>query len=740
MISFDQEKHVFHLSNNKVSYLMQVEEDNILSHLYYGPALPSYSNLRKYPRMNRSFSPNLPDAQNRLFSLDTLPQEYPTFGSGDFRTPAIQVRNEDGSYALSLRYDYHKIMNGKPDLTGLPQTFGENSETLIIFLKDSFSNIQVQLNYTIFQNLSGIARSVQVHNHSIKTIQLEKVSSVSLDFAKEDFELLHLPGGYSRERMMETTKIPYGSVKLTSNRGASSHHQNPFFALTRPHTTESTGDAFGFLLIYSGNHESIIEKDSFDQIRTQIGISPLNFCWELTPGNSFQAPEVLLTYSNHGLHELSSTFYEIIENHLVRSNYKKQERPVLINNWEATFFDFDHARLARILDRAKEIGVEMFVLDDGWFGHRDDDRSSLGDWFEYPNKIAGGLNHFSQEVHDKGLKFGIWVEPEMVSEDSILFQEHPDWILKVPERPAAPGRDQFVLDLSRQEVQDNLYHQLKKLFSSIEIDYVKWDMNRNMTDIFSQRLTSSKQGEVAHRYILGLYDLLEKLTQEFPNILFESCAGGGGRFDAGMLYYMPQVWTSDNTDPVSRIKIQYGTSIVYPISTMGAHIADVPSHQTRRNTSIETRSHVASSGLLGLELDLAKLSIHDLNMLKEKIRFYKENRTLIQFGYFIRILSPFENNDAAWSFISKDQTECLVYYFQTLQQPEPAFKPLKLRGLDPNAIYQNESGEISASGAELMHLGIWVNQQKHGDFYSFALKFKKIGEINNEHTNDTLGK
>lgn len=732
MISFDSETRVFHLSNDKISYLMQIEEGDTLSHLYYGSALPSYSNLRAYPRMDRSFSPNLPDSQNRLFSLDTLPQEYPTFGSGDFRTPAIQVRNENGSYALSLQYRYHEIKMEKPNLDGLPQTFGKNSETLVIFLEDIISHIQVQLNYTIFPNLAVIARSVKIHNQSKQTIQLEKVSSASLDFIKEEFELFHLPGGYSRERMIGKTEIPSGSIKLTSNRGASSHHQNPFFALTRPPITETNGEAFGFLLIYSGNHESTIEKDSFDQIRAQVGISPLNFCWELAPSESFQAPEALLTYSNAGLQELSSTFYEVLEKQLIRSNYKDQERPVLINNWEATYFDFDYERLTKILDRAKEIGVEMFVLDDGWFGHRDDDRSSLGDWFESPDKITGGLTNFSREVHDKGLKFGIWVEPEMVSENSELFQKHPDWILRVPKRPAARGRDQFVLDLSRKDVQENLYQQLKKLFTSIEIDYVKWDMNRNMTDVFSQLSKPTEQGGIAHRYILGLYSLLEKLTQDFPMILFESCAGGGGRFDAGMLYYMPQVWTSDNTDPISRIKIQYGTSIVYPISTIGAHIADVPSHQTRRNTPIETRSDVASSGLLGLELDLAKVTRNDLYVLKEKIKFYKENRALIQFGKFTRLLSPFENNDAAWAFISKDQSECLIYYFQTLQQPEPAFKSLKLQGLEPNSIYQNKSGDIVASGAELMQMGIWVNQQKHGDFYSLVQKFTKIGDIGNE--------
>lgn len=739
MISFDQTNGIFHLSNSKISYLMQIEEGNTLSHLYYGAPIPSYSGIRSYPRMDRSFSPNLPDAQDRLFSLDTLPQEYPTFGTGDFRSPAIQIRNTDGSSALSLQYSHYKIVKEKPNLEGLPQTFGEDSETLIIFLEDAISQVKVQLNYTIFCNEPVIARSVQIHNQSNQSIQLEKVSSASIDFAKEEFELMHLPGGYSRERMLEKQQLPAGTIQLTSNRGASSHYQNPFFALAHPHTTETNGEAYGFLLIYSGNHESTIEKDSFDQIRAQIGISPLNFCWSLSPGESFQSPEALMTYSNAGLQELSATFYEVLNKHVIRSTYKDQERPVLINNWEATFFDFDRKRLTKILDRAKEIGVELFVLDDGWFGHRDNDRSSLGDWFEYPGKIAGGIADFSKEVHEKGLKFGIWVEPEMISRDSELFNEHPDWIIHVPGRPAAPGRDQFILDLSRKEVQDNLYQQLKKLFSSIKIDYVKWDMNRNMTDVFSQQLDASQQGEVAHRYILGLYSLLERLTAEFPTILFESCAGGGGRFDAGMLYYMPQVWTSDNTDPICRIQIQSGTSLVYPISTMGAHIADIPSHQTRRKTPIETRSDVASSGLLGLELDLAKLASDDLNVLKTKIDFYKANRALIQFGNFIRLLSPFENNDAAWSFISHDQSECLVYYFQTLQQPEPAFKPLKLRGLDPYAIYQSDAGDITATGAELMQLGIWVNQQKHGDFYSLALKFNKIGEIDNADANGYIG-
>lgn len=729
MITYDETKKIFHLTNGSISYLLQVEENNILSHLYFGAALPSYSGLRSYPRMDRSFSPNFETAENRLFSLDTLPQEYPTFGTGDYRNPAFHVRFEDGSSSSHLFFKDYRIIEGKPDLKGLPQSYvtdNQQAETLVITLRDAVVDLEVDLFYTLFSDLAVIARSTQVRNQSQEVLHLEKVASTSVDYVKEDFELINLSGGYSRERDLERTKIHSGTTKFESNRGASSHHHNPFLALVKPETTENFGAAYGYLLVYSGNHEAVVEKDSFDQIRLNLGISSFNFDWQLKPSETFQTPEALLVYSDAGLNGMSHTFHQVLTNHVARGEHQFSQRPILINNWEATFFDFDYPKLTSIVDRAADIGVEMFVLDDGWFGKRDSDNSSLGDWYEYPGKIQGGLANFVNEVHEKGLKFGIWVEPEMISKDSDLYRAHPDWVLHTPGRPVSKSRDQYILDFSRPEVQENIYQQLFDLFSKVTVDYVKWDMNRNMTEVYSASLGASQQGEVAHRYMLGLYSVLEKITQAFPNILFESCAGGGGRFDAGMLYYMPQIWTSDNTDPISRLKIQYGTSLAYPISAMGAHIADVPSHQTRRVAPMNIRGDVASSGLFGLELDLSKSTSEDLQTMSEKISFYKENRELIQYGDFIRMISPFDthNEEAAWSFVAPDQSQALVYYFQVLQQPEPAFKPLKLVGLDPQADYTN--GEITASGAELMNLGIFVNQVKHGDFYSVSFKFKKV--------------
>lgn len=726
MIRFDEQQQVFHLQNDQISYLMQVESGGFLTHLYFGKRLSGYRGSRRYPRTDRSFSPNLPGASDRLFSLDTLLMEYPGYGFGDFRQPAFQIRQADGSQTTDFRYLSHTIESGKPSLPGLPATYGsdEEVETLVISLKDELSGLELQLSYALFAGRPVIARSAKFINGGNSNVVLEQAGSLALDFPKRDLELIQLNGTWARERQLTRERIETGSKVLDSKRGSSSHQQNPFVALAAPETTEFSGDVYGMCLVYSGNHQTVVQKDPFDQTRVVMGINPFGFSWQLASQESFQTPEVLLVYSDQGLNGMSAAYHDLINKQLVRGRYKEEPRPTLINNWEATYFDFDKDKLVAILDEAQALGIEMFVLDDGWFGVRSDDRMSLGDWFEFEGKIAGGLKGISEEVHRRGMKFGLWFEPEMISENSDLFRAHPDWAFSVPGRQPALGRDQLVLDFSRQDVRDNIYTQMSAILDNCQIDYIKWDMNRNMTDVYSQLLSSERQGEVAHRYMLGLYDFMEKLTTAYPDILFEGCSGGGGRFDAGFLYYMPQIWTSDNTDAVARLKIQYGTSLCYPISTMGSHVSAIPNHQTGRNTSLAIRGNVAMSGVFGYELDLSALSLEEKAEIAQQVAFYKEHRQLLQFGRFIRLQDPFVQNDVAWMFVAPDQSEALVFYFRVLAEAAYPLVDLKLAGLTPDAVYDVEGQAYTSE--ELMYAGLYIDPVLSGDYATERFYLKRL--------------
>ncbi|CCQ96697.1 Alpha-galactosidase 1 [[Clostridium] ultunense Esp] len=726
MIYFDPLTKSFHLQTNKTSYIFQLLNQGYLAHLYWGrrisPPDPSY--LLRY--VGRAFSPST-DPSDLNLSLDTLPQEYPGYGTSDFRQPAYQVQLHNGSTAIEFLYKSHRIFQGKPKLEGLPATYVENQDeatTLEVHLQDSISGLSVLLSYTVFEELNAITRSVRFINEGKDPLRLLRVQSMNIDFHHALFDILHLSGAWAKERWVYRQPLRPGIQSVESRRGASSHQHNPFIALLDPNATEDTGDVYGFSLVYSGNFLASVEVDQYSTARVSLGINPFDFSWLLEPGEEFQTPEVVMVYSPEGLGGMSRIYHRLYRTRLCRGVYRDQVRPILVNNWEATYFHFNEDKLCQIAEQAKELGIELFVLDDGWFGQRDNDRTSLGDWIVDRKKLPNGLESLVQRINDMGLQFGLWFEPEMVSPESELYKNHPDWCLHVPDRRRTESRWQLILDFSREEVCDAVIKMVSDVLTSAPIRYVKWDMNRHMTEIGSAALPSERQRETAHRYMLGLYRVMEEITSKFPHILFEGCSGGGGRFDPGILYYMPQIWTSDNSDAIERLKIQYGTSIVYPISTIGAHVTAVPNHQVHRVTSLKTRGDVAMSGNFGYELDLTLLTAEEKDLVRQQVNQYKEIRNLVQKGEFYRLLNPFTGNECAWMFVSDDQCEALVFYFKVLAQPNEPLKRLYLKGLDPNALYEwIESGEIYG-GDSLMYAGINI-PFLHGDFTSFVWRLKK---------------
>ncbi|OAS89104.1 MULTISPECIES: alpha-galactosidase [Metabacillus] len=724
-ITFNNDTKTFHLKAKNTSYVMQIINDGYLAHLYWGKKINEYNYSNGVRYWDRGFSPN-PVSSDRTFSLDTLPQEYPQFGNTDFRTPAYQIQLENGSTITDLRYQSHTIVKGKPSLDGLPATYVESeseAETLEIILFDKAIGLKVKLLYTAYNDLDVITRSVQLINEGNTNLKLLKAASVNVDFREHKFEMITLYGAHERERFVNRTGLRYGIQSIDSGRGTSSHQQNPFVALVKEDTREDHGDAYGVNLVYSGNFQASVEVDQFDCTRLTMGVNPFDFTWLLEAGEAFQTPEAIMVYSSQGLGHMSRTFHKLYRTRLCRGEFRDQTRPILINNWEATYFNFDEEKITEIARKGKDLGIELFVLDDGWFGKRDDDNTSLGDWFVDQNKLPNGLESLVENVRNMDMQFGLWFEPEMVSENSDLFREHPDWCIHVPDRLKSKGRNQLILDYSRKEVCDEIIDRVSAILASAPITYVKWDMNRHMTEAGSAALPAERQREVAHRYVLGVYRVMEEITSRFPHILFESCSGGGGRFDPGMLYYMPQTWTSDNTDAISRLKIQYGTSLVYPISSMGAHVSDVPNHQVNRVTSVEIRGHVAMSGNLGYELDLTKMTEEDQREVINQVNYYKEIRPLIQFGDFYRLLSPFEGNETAWMFVSEDKSEAVFAHFKVLDEGNSPFLSAKLQGLDPDKKYTIAELDESYYGDELMNVGINIPKVR-GDFTSVMWRLK----------------
>ncbi|CAM3382810.1 alpha-galactosidase [Marinicrinis lubricantis] len=726
-IVFDEQLRAFHLTAKDISYVLQIVKEGYLAHLYFGKKLRQFRNSNPIRFLDRAFSPN-PIHGDRSFSLDTLPQEYPAYGNSDFRIPAYQIQAAGGSTISDLRYKNHRIFAGKPKLEGLPATYVESSseaDSLEIELWDEFLGLKCILQYTVYHDFNVITRSVHFENRGEHPIKLLRALSASVDFRDDQMDLIQLSGAWGNERNLFRRSLIPGNQGFESRRGASSHQHNPFLALARRDATEDHGEVYGFSLVYSGNFAANIEVDQFHTTRVSIGINPFDFSWLLESGETFQTPEVVMVYSDTGLGGMSRTYHELYRTRLCKGAFRDEPRPILINNWEATYFNFTADKIVDIASKGRELGLELFVLDDGWFGHRDDDTTSLGDWFVDRSKLPDGLEDLVRRVKELGMQFGLWFEPEMVSEDSELYRKHPDWCLHVPHRHRSTGRGQLILDFSRKEVCDAIIQMMTDILSSAPITYVKWDMNRHMTEIGSAALPPERQRETAHRYMLGLYQVMEQITTRFPHILFESCSGGGGRFDPGILHYMPQTWTSDNTDAVSRLKIQYGTSLVYPVSTMGSHVSAVPNHQVHRITSLKMRGDVALSGNFGYELDLTKFSQEEQELVKQQVDFYKENRSLIQFGTYYRLLSPFEGNEAAWMFVSQDLSEALIAYFKVLAQPNEPLSTLRLKGLDPNADYTIEGEEGSAGGDELMYAGLAVPRLT-GDFQSVIWKLRKL--------------
>lgn len=734
-ILYNDSTREFHLQTEKTSYILSVLENGQLGHLYYGKKLRHRNSFQRLFHVEATPNTACVNEGDLIFSLDLIKQEYPAYGATDFREPAYQVLQEGGSRITNFVYQHHDIYQGKKGLEGLPATYVENEDeatTLEVYLYDKEIDVEVRLSYTVFERGNAIARSSQFINRGQADVNLTRAMSASFDLPDSDFEMVQLSGSWARERHIKNRKLVPGIQSIASTRGTSSAQHNPFLALKRPSTTEHQGEVYGVSLVYSGNFLAQVEVDHYDVTRLMIGINPFDFNWLLESGESFQTPEVVMVYSSEGLNEMSQMFHRLYRTRLARGQWRDRERPVLINNWEATYFDFDETKIFELAKSSKELGVELFVLDDGWFGKRDADTSSLGDWFEDKRKLPNGLAQLAKDITGLGMEFGLWFEPEMVSKASELYKTHPDWVIHVPNRKMSHGRNQFVLDFSRQEVVDFIHGLVAKVLRDAPISYVKWDMNRYMTEIGSLELPANRQREVVHRYILGVYSLYERLTSEFPHVLFESCAGGGSRFDPGLLHYAPQGWTSDDTDAVERLKIQYGTSLVYPISSMGAHVSAVPNHQVGRITSLETRANVAYFGAFGYELDVTMMTNEEKEEVKNQIAFYKENRSLIQQGQFYRIESPFaeDGNITSWTVVSDDQNEAILGYYQVLAQPNPGLACVFFKGLNPEFEYAIDGIDDTFYGDELMGAGLQLNRYRTNehpaDFSSVVYKLTKV--------------
>lgn len=742
-IQFHEKAREFHLYNKEVSYIMKIMENGQIENLYYGKRIKDREDFSYlHEEISRPLtSVNVPEPG--VLSMEYTKQEYPSYGTGDYRSPAFTVLQEDGSRISAFAYVGHNIFNGKKELKPLPATYTESDEeaqTLEIILYDDLIDTELVLSYTIYEAYPVITRNARFTQKGTEKIVLERALSMSMEFGDMDFEMVHLAGAWARERYVKTRKLEMGiqSIQNLHGTGSSAEH-NPFLALKRPHTTESQGEVYGFSLVYSGNFLAQTEVTTFDLTRVTMGIHPEGFSWELNQGETFQTPEVVMVYSDQGLNKMSQVYHRLYRTRLMRGYWRDKARPILLNNWEATYFDFNEEKILNIAKKAKEVGVELFVLDDGWFGARNDDYRGLGDWYVNLEKLPDGISGLSRKIEALGLKFGLWVELEMVNKDSDLYRAHPDWIIGAPGRFESHGRHQHVLDFSRKEVVDYIYEMISKVLRESSISYIKWDMNRYMSEPYSRGASAAHQGMVMHKYILGVYDLYTRLTTEFPEILFESCASGGARFDPAMLYFAPQTWTSDDTDASERVKIQYGTSMVYPVVSMGSHVSAVPNHQLLRTTPLETRGNVAYFGTFGYELDLNLLSDEEIEMVKKQITFMKQYRDLIQVeGDFYRMLSPFAGNDAAWMVVSRDQTEAIAGFYQRLNKINASWLRLRLQGLSEDSLYEvsrnvlGETKSYQAYGSELMYAGIPIDREelneKGGDFASLLYVLKKIEE------------
>lgn len=707
-VIYDEKEQIFLLHTQNTTYAIAVTDGKYLCHLYYGKKVQD-SHMRYL--LKEDEPPYVPGKNPREMNafLDLFPMEYPETGMGDYRESAFCVRSEGGHRASACAYQGYEIRPGKQELPGMPATFGneDTCSTLYLYCEDPVLDLRLILAYSVFEDVDVITRSVRVENKGERPVYLEKVLSACLDMDDRSFEWVSLCGTWAKERHIQRLPMGYGRQNVSSFKGESSHQEHPFIALATTGAAEDEGEIYAMHFVYSGNFIAQIEKNYADSIRMTMGIHPEGFCWKLEAGECFTAPEVVMTYSWQGFGRMTRTFHELYRKHLIRSPWLHRDRPVLINNWEATYFDFDEKKLLNIAREAANLGIELFVLDDGWFGKRNNDDSSLGDWHVNLEKIPSGLGRLAQEIKELGMKFGIWMEPEMISPDSDLFREHPDWVIRIPGREITRSRCQYVLDFSREEIVDYIYEKITAVLHSAEISYLKWDMNRQLTTIGSAALPADRQGELYHRYVLGLYKIQERLIQEFPDLLLENCSGGGARFDPGMLYYSPQIWCSDDTDAIERLAIQEGTSLIYPLSSMGAHVSACPNHAVGRTTPFETRGHVALAGTFGYELDVTKLCDEEKELIRKQISEYHAYTELIREGDYYRLLSWQQNGGAdAWMVVDKKREKALVWCVSVLNRPGSRGFFLRLKGLDTKKIYRMEGREYK--GDILMNCGIRI--------------------------------
>lgn len=743
-IVFHPQSRTFHLYNACISYIFKVLPSGHLGQLYCGKTLrdrPDFDHL--FETAPRAMAACFFD-DDTAYSLEHIRQEYAVCGAGDTRLPALDARMADGSRLLDLQYQSHAVTPGKPPIEGLPATYTEQddeADTLTVTLADPLAGVTVTLFYTVFAQLPAIARHAEIACTGENPVSLDRAMSLCLDLPDSDYEMVELTGAWARERHVATRPLAEGVQAVYSLRGHSSHQFNPFLALKRPDCGEMHGEVYGFSLVYSGNFLAQADVDPYHVTRVTMGIHPQNFSWTLRPGETFATPEAVMVYSDRGLNGMSQAFHTLYRSRLARGVWRDAVRPVLVNNWEATYFDFNEEKLLALATEARALGIELFVLDDGWFRNRSNDETGLGDWEVDTAKLPGGLKGFGEKLNAMGLQFGLWIEPEMVNPGTRLWQEHPDWVLHQPGRRPLPSRHQYVLDCSNPAVVDYLYDRLTALLDGAPVSYIKWDMNRSISDAFSCAAGPEGQGAVLHRYILGVYRLYQRLIDRFPRILFESCSSGGARFDPGMLYYAPQCWASDDTDAVERLKIQYGTSFVYPVSSMGAHVAAVPNHQLGRVTSLTTRANVAFFGAFGYEMDLTRLPPRGRELVARQVAFFKQYRRLLQFGAFWRLQSPFAHNEAAWMTVSPDRDTALVGDYLVLQQANAGYRRIRLAGLAPDRLYRvtplGSGAEpcgpaYTAGGDELMQAGLVTTgdsrMQHDGDFVSRLYLLEAVTE------------
>ncbi len=725
-ICFHETSHTFVLQTKNSTYQMAVDDHGILLHVYYGKKVRNTPLFYRVEYRERSFSGQPMDIDDARVSLDALPQEYPTFGSGDFRVPCFNVCASGGKQGVDLRYSGYEILDQKPPIREpMPYIRGEQIPTLVIYLQDVFEKVVVKLFYSVYYEEDAICRRAEICNDTAEDITILRALSFGLDEVAAE-ECITFPGAWAAERQLQRQIITKANCVWESVRGSSGHHQNPGIILCNKNTDENMGEAYGALLVYSGNFQFSVQKDFKGSVRLTGGISPSHFSWKLKPTESFETPEVALVYSQDGFTALSLAFHDLLRRYVIPNAWQKKPRPILLNSWEACYFDFDGAKLLRLAKEAAKVGIEMLVMDDGWFGARDNDKKALGDWVVNEKKLGMTLEELSIKIKAMGLLFGIWIEPEMISEDSDLYRAHPTWVLRVGQRPYIRSRHQLVLDMSRDDVVDYLTEKMSAVLSSAEISYVKWDMNRSLSDVWSEEIEADRQGEVYHRYMLGVYELARRLTTKFPHILWEGCSGGGGRFDAGMLFYFPQIWCSDNTDAYARLFIQYGTSFFYPMECMGTHISICPNHQTGRTTPMDMRFAVAMGGAFGYELDFAHLNETEKDQIHWQIMRKKSWESIFTESHYYRLTNPNESDlYAAWEFAKPDQSEAILFVVWLKAMANPPTVRIRVKGLKQTDVYL-VNGKGRYGGDALMHAGLLFENEHTTDYRTCWYLIQKI--------------